>query len=305
MMRELALNNPVESIKLSQSVDPWLSCHLTDLFSRMGILSEESRMMDQDEQEDFNTLDSDLRFESIENYASYLLEDQGLWRIALDYLSQNQVEDDSGANSKLNRARRAMRAVIMKVPVLGTMKGKARQLDDDRVVEDDDGESEVAKQQVEKDEFETADELIEACDFFNLQKEKRLICKVSDSLYLMFLRIQNLCKRLIRNLQSLPFLLPPLFTENRKRTIRSVTILSIISLCNLGFRFKLDSTNIRCGPRHLHRTRSQSFHLSSRFLTSRFVITFPNPRRRRRRPISSRFRGGRFRNARCRSNGRR
>lgn len=254
-MRDLALGRADESIKRSRSVDPWLSCHLTDIFIRMGILSEgdeapEGEALDQDEENTrpFHRLSSYLRSEAIESYASYLLEDQGLWRIALDYLSQNRTDrnQDSGADDGSSRARRAMRAVIMKVPVLGTTKGKARQLDDARVG----GDEEVmnsAEGQGETDEFETADELIEACDLFGLEKEKRLICKVSSlSPWAIFRSVDGANFSLMISCARIHsvHVFPSLTTETSTRTFVSSAILTVSNLCDPSFGPEPDSADI-------------------------------------------------------------
>jgi len=184
MMRELASGRPNEAIQLSKEVDPWLSCHMTDLFSRIGVLDDEvadqnvMTGIEEDEESSFSPLNSSQRLESLHKYASYLLEDQGLWRIALDYLAQSQPSRN-GMIAQAEQARRAMRGVIMKVPVLGATKGKGRKLDEPIKEKDGDESRTIGTQEEEQDEFETADDLMEACEMFGMEKERRLICKVS------------------------------------------------------------------------------------------------------------------------------
>ncbi|KAK0554823.1 hypothetical protein OC846_001926 [Tilletia horrida] len=77
----LARGEPAQAAVLTRKVDPWLAAHLIDLFDRVGLLLP---VGDGDATTEVPT---SLRDEATMAYAEMILEDQGLWRVAIDYFS--------------------------------------------------------------------------------------------------------------------------------------------------------------------------------------------------------------------------
>ncbi len=65
-----------KAVQKAQDVDIWLGAHLGDLAEKVGLLEDESFAET-----------TDLRQELLLKYAQSLLDEQGLWRISIDYLA--------------------------------------------------------------------------------------------------------------------------------------------------------------------------------------------------------------------------
>ncbi|KAK0528833.1 hypothetical protein OC834_003913 [Tilletia horrida] len=77
----LVRGEPVQAALLSRNVDPWLAAHLIDLFDRVELL------LPMGEGDATTEVPPNLRAETTMAYAEMILEDQGLWRVAIDYFA--------------------------------------------------------------------------------------------------------------------------------------------------------------------------------------------------------------------------
>ncbi|KAE8226798.1 hypothetical protein CF319_g643 [Tilletia indica] len=81
VLAALVRGEPAQAALLTRNVDPWLAAHLIDLFDRVDLLLP---IGDVDATTD---LPLSLRNDATRAYAEMILEDQGLWRIAIDYFA--------------------------------------------------------------------------------------------------------------------------------------------------------------------------------------------------------------------------
>lgn len=133
-----ARSEPLQGAKYCCQIDPWLAAHLTDLLGRAGVLSQD------------DTAARELLLTTIHTYADVVLEDQGLWRIAVAYLS-----------SAGDQWRKRMRQILLSVPYEITPSGE----------------------EPGADRFKRVEELLRACSEFQMPEESRSICQgVADTL---------------------------------------------------------------------------------------------------------------------------
>ena len=163
----LVKGDVAQAMSRSKEVDIWLSAHLGDLLDKSGLLEDSDK-------------ESKLRNDLIMEYARTMLEEEGLWRISIDYLS---VCGEAG--------RRKMREVILSVPYLLSRKGAdgADGGEDgessDAAMDEDDQDNDSASESAQKPEadklrgFERAEEILRACAEYGMDDEARVVCKVS------------------------------------------------------------------------------------------------------------------------------
>ncbi|CAD6891279.1 unnamed protein product [Tilletia laevis] len=77
----LVRGEPAQAALLTRNVDPWLAAHLIDLFDRVDLL------LPIGEADTISDLPPNLRNDATRAYAEMILEDQGLWRVAIDYFA--------------------------------------------------------------------------------------------------------------------------------------------------------------------------------------------------------------------------
>lgn len=173
----LAQDEVIKACQLAEKYDPWLAAHMTDLLDRVGVLEEQEGMGAQP-----------MRVRYIATYAETVLDDQGLWRLAVDYFSYCGPA-----------ARHRMRTIVLDVPISGPnaqpTRGEVKraeqveaEAEDAAMDEETDDPEEAAqerraKREAEKnarkvsDEFRTAMELLQTCVDLDLNLEARAICK--------------------------------------------------------------------------------------------------------------------------------
>jgi nuclear pore complex protein Nup85 len=180
ILAALAQGEVVKACQLAENLDPWLAAHMTDLLDRVGVLD------DQDGVEGVKALS--LRLKYLEQYAETVLDDQGLWRLAVDYLSYCGPA-----------ARHRMRSIILDVPISGPnampSRAEAKRADQieaeaeeaamDEEADDPEQAAEERRQRKEaekaakrvSDEFNTVLELLQTCVDLNMDLEARALCK--------------------------------------------------------------------------------------------------------------------------------
>ncbi|KAI3484875.1 hypothetical protein L1887_51929 [Cichorium endivia] len=136
-----------QAVQRSQEVDVWLGAHLGDLADKVGLLEDEV------------SLQSDLRQQLVLQYAQHLLDEQGLWRISIDYLAA------CGA-----KGRNKMSHVILSVPLDGP---EQQGQEEDNAMDDGDDE-EVAAPPAP---LARAEQVLRACSEHGLEAEARVICR--------------------------------------------------------------------------------------------------------------------------------
>ncbi|KAH8929346.1 Nucleoporin, Nup85-like protein [Atractiella rhizophila] len=124
---DLLRGDVVKALTTCGSYDLWLAAHLSDLLDKVGAIPDPI------------TYPTTLRDWFILSYASYILTDPGLWRIALDYLSTCDIE-----------GRERMRALVFEAVEYAYAEGGT-------------GEKGV-------------EEVLKACAEFGFEKEAREIC---------------------------------------------------------------------------------------------------------------------------------
>lgn len=179
----LAQGNPLGACERSHSYDPWLAAHLTDLFHHTSVLD------DAQQSTTTTTINgASLRTSYVTQYANTILDDQGLWRLAVDYLSY------CGPN-----ARARMQCILLDVPLTGAHAPPSRaepkraedveaEAHDEEMDQDEEDPDEAALERKEKreaeraakrvgQEYNVAMEIIETCIELGMDQEARAVCK--------------------------------------------------------------------------------------------------------------------------------
>ncbi|KAN0062610.1 hypothetical protein ACQY0O_005143 [Thecaphora frezii] len=165
------------AVDKAPEVDLWLAAHLADLADKAGLLEDIAAASKADDQ--------GIRIKLLLRYANAMLEEQGLWRISIDYLG---VCGDEG--------RCKMREVILSVPYLTPSKAKRGADDSDVDGDEDEDEDEAMDEESQGDDdgesgaaggkgkgkekiggFERAEEILRACAEHGMEDEARVICK--------------------------------------------------------------------------------------------------------------------------------
>jgi nuclear pore complex protein Nup85 len=159
-------------LRLASETDTWLSAHLCDLFSKLGLLEDPFG-----ESTAGGEMEIGFRDHFILQYTDILLSDPGLWRIVVDYLA-------SLDNVDIGRGR--MREVLLS---LGST-AKVGQSDEDNK-EGMDGKAENAGEGDDRTAAATGDEaqlksrkqtriedVLEACAQYGLEDVTRSLCLV-------------------------------------------------------------------------------------------------------------------------------
>ncbi|SPO30634.1 uncharacterized protein UTRI_05251 [Ustilago trichophora] len=148
-----------QAVQKSQDVDVWLAAHLADLADKAGLLEDE-------QQADASVLRQELLLE----YAQSLLDEQGLWRISIDYLAACGME-----------GRKKMSHVILSVPLDGPDPTDDDEEEEDNKDADDamdegaDG-SNVGANKKQKG-LARAEQVLRACSEHGLESEARVVCR--------------------------------------------------------------------------------------------------------------------------------
>ncbi|PWY98039.1 hypothetical protein BCV70DRAFT_202209 [Testicularia cyperi] len=168
------------AVEKARDVDIWLAAHLGDLTDKVGLLDQN----DADHATtDTSTSNATLRQTLLLEYAQSMLEEQGLWRISIDYLAA------CGACG-----RKQMTQVILGVPVQGpgALDGELTDDDDDDDVDgdadmdmenDDEGMDRNAAangrspRKAKAPKLDRAEQVLRACTEHGLEAEARVVCK--------------------------------------------------------------------------------------------------------------------------------
>lgn len=147
-----------QAVSKAQQVDVWLGAHLGDLADKAGLLED-----DQQPEK------SDLRQELLLKYAQNLLDEQGLWRISIDYLAACGAE-----------GRKKMSDVILSVPLDGPgpeeeEEEEDKEGDDDAMDEGADGNGAGASKKASG--LARAEQVLRACSEHGLETEARVVCR--------------------------------------------------------------------------------------------------------------------------------
>jgi nuclear pore complex protein Nup85 len=180
ILAALAQGEVVKACQLAENYDPWLAAHMTDLLDRVGVLDDQEVIEGKQA--------ASLRLKYLEQYAETVMDDQGLWRLAVDYLSY------CGPT-----ARHRMRSIILDVPISGPdalpSRAEAKRAEQIEVEaeeaamdeEADDPEKAAEERQQRKEaeraarrvseEFNTVLELLQTCVDLHMDMEARALCK--------------------------------------------------------------------------------------------------------------------------------
>lgn len=134
------------------ALDPYLAQVLLDFSTKLRLLDEA------DESEEQVT---PLERASLV-YSNTLLATHGLWRIAMDYLSEAGT-----------RGTARMSQILLGLPLLESADEKKKRLAR-QPTEDENGEERVVE---EVDEFHLMESVLEACSTFGLEREARAVCR--------------------------------------------------------------------------------------------------------------------------------
>lgn len=137
-----ARGDALQGAQATRDIDPWLTVHLTDLLGRAGVLDQRELGA------------RELLLSSIDAYATTVMEDQGLWRIAVAYLASTGDE-----------GRKRMREILLSVPYNIAPPRSGSGMDVDPELEDG------------GDRFRRVEELLRACQEFQMTEEPRAICQ--------------------------------------------------------------------------------------------------------------------------------
>lgn len=141
-----------QAVQKAQDVEIWLGAHLGDLADKVGLLEEDDQ-----------TESSDLRQDLLLKYAQSLLDEQGLWRISIDYLAACGVA-----------GRKKMSHIVLSVPLDGPNPTEEAEDADDAMGEDADGGSGVTNK---AKGVERAEQVLRACSDHGLELEARVVCR--------------------------------------------------------------------------------------------------------------------------------
>ncbi|CDR88880.1 uncharacterized protein SPSC_05712 [Sporisorium scitamineum] len=144
-----------QAVQRAQDIDVWLGAHLGDLADKVGLLEEDEQAAGP----------SDLRQELLLKYAQSLLDEQGLWRISIDYL---------GACGAAGRKR--ISHIILSVPLDGP--DPIDDSDDADEAMDKDAEANgSANKKNETKGLARAEQVLRACSDHGLESEARVVCR--------------------------------------------------------------------------------------------------------------------------------
>ncbi|SNX87012.1 uncharacterized protein MEPE_05722 [Melanopsichium pennsylvanicum] len=141
-----------QAVQKAQGVDIWLGAHLGDLADKVGLLED-------GQQAEAN----DLRQELLLKYAQELLDEQGLWRISIDYLAACGVA-----------GRKKMSHVILSVPLDGP---DSADEDEEGGADEDMGEAADDSTKRKAKRLERAEQVLRACSEHGLELEARVVCR--------------------------------------------------------------------------------------------------------------------------------
>lgn len=147
-----------QAVQEAERVDIWLGAHLGDLADKVGLLDE------YDEGDG-----TSQRQELLSKYAQSLLDEQGLWRISIDYLAASGVE-----------GRQKMSHVILSVPLDGPDPSEEEEEQEEEGANDamDEGADGLDGRPAKKVKgLERAEQVLRACSEHGLELEARVICR--------------------------------------------------------------------------------------------------------------------------------
>ncbi|KAJ1017822.1 hypothetical protein NDA16_005138 [Ustilago loliicola] len=154
--RHLIKGEVRQAVQKAQQVDLWLGAHLGDLADKVGLLEDDQQPETRD-----------LRQELLLKYAQNLLDEQGLWRISIDYLAACGTE-----------GRKKMSHVILSVPLDGPVP-EAEEEDgedaDDAMDEGVDGNDAGSSKKASV--LARAEQVLRACSEHGLETEARVVCR--------------------------------------------------------------------------------------------------------------------------------
>ncbi|GAC94785.1 likely nucleoporin [Pseudozyma hubeiensis SY62] len=142
-----------QAVQKAQDVDIWLGAHLGDLADKVGLLED-------DEQRE----SSDLRQDLLLKYAQSLLDEQGLWRISIDYLAACGVA-----------GRKKMSHIVLSVPLDGPDPNEGSDELNDAMEEDADAGDGGASRKATG--VARAEQVLRACSDHGLELEARVVCR--------------------------------------------------------------------------------------------------------------------------------
>ncbi|KAJ9474997.1 Nuclear pore complex protein Nup85 [Pseudozyma hubeiensis] len=142
-----------QAVQKAQDVDIWLGAHLGDLADKVGLLED-------DEQRE----SSDLRQDLLLKYAQSLLDEQGLWRISIDYLAACGVA-----------GRKKMSHIVLSVPLDGPDPKEGTDEANDAMEEDADAGNGATSKKATG--VARAELVLRACSDHGLESEARVVCR--------------------------------------------------------------------------------------------------------------------------------
>ncbi|KIS67525.1 uncharacterized protein UMAG_04624 [Mycosarcoma maydis] len=142
-----------QAVQKAQDVDIWLGAHLADLAEKVGLIED-------DEQTESGDLRQDLLFK----YAQSLLDEQGLWRICIDYLA---ACGEAG--------RRKSSHIILSVPLDGPDTDEESEEANNAMEEDADGVNGAPSNKTKR--VARAEQVLRACSDHGLELEARVVCR--------------------------------------------------------------------------------------------------------------------------------
>ncbi|CBQ69050.1 conserved hypothetical protein [Sporisorium reilianum SRZ2] len=145
-----------QAVQKAQEIEIWLGAHLGDLADKVGLLEEDEGAAGP----------SDLRQELLLKYAQSLLDEQGLWRISIDYLGA------CGA-----AGRKKMSHIILSVPLDGPDPNDDSDDADEAMDEDAVGVNGSTNKNNEAKGLARAEQVLRACSDHGLETEARVVCR--------------------------------------------------------------------------------------------------------------------------------
>ncbi|PWN91098.1 hypothetical protein FA10DRAFT_299740 [Acaromyces ingoldii] len=173
----LARGDVSKACEAATRVDPWLAAHLADLVAKAGVLDEGA---------------AHERNHLVAVYAETLLDDQGLWRMAIDYLATCDGSEADRAST-----RRRMAAILVSIDLVGPHavaarpRARPRPIDEleaeqrraEEMMDDDEEDGEVRREREEaqrrrsaSDEVARIEEVLLACREHGMEREARRVC---------------------------------------------------------------------------------------------------------------------------------
>ncbi|EST08859.1 Nucleoporin Nup85-like protein [Kalmanozyma brasiliensis GHG001] len=142
-----------QAVQRAQDVDIWLGAHLGDLADKVGLLEDDNQAGP-----------SDLRQSLLLKYAQSLLDEQGLWRISIDYLAA------CGA-----AGRKKMSHIILSVPLDGP--DPTEESDDADIAMDEGADGSAIAPSKQAKSLARAEQVLRACSDHGLELEARVVCR--------------------------------------------------------------------------------------------------------------------------------